>query len=628
MKPGQACMGMVSHVTETSMIDLLENAVNEFPQRLCIQQGDRSYSYKEIHDRADRLAVYLRDHGVGPGTVVCIYLERSPELILSMIAIMKSGAAYLPLSPQIPPERLAHMLNECSPALILTTSPLASSLRTSEAVSSSRFLALDEEWALIEESPEGLPFAPVPPEALAYIIFTSGSTGKPKGVLIRHMGLANLVLEQISTFRLEPEDRVLQYASAVFDASVSEIFTTLVAGAALILLPGEGLYAGEELMRILRDEQISVVTLTPSVLATLPQEALPALKTVISAGEACTLKLMKYWAAKCRFINAYGPTEVTVCAAMHVCSVDDSIVILGNPLAHTALYLLDEQLVPIPQGQEGELFISGLGLAAGYLNAPAETGESFILNPFSDGFGDRLYRTGDLCRMDAEGRLEWLSRVDHQIKISGIRIELGELEYALREHPDIEEAVVQYHAENNLIQAYMKSTASAHPNISQIRNYLLGLFPMYMLPSRFRFLQEFPSLASGKIDRSSLPPIEDVRPNLAVPYAPPRTRLETALSEMWSELLRLDTVGIHDNFFELGGQSLMGVQIVSRIRTILQMEIPLHVIFNAEPTIERTAEAIERYQLEQLDESELERLLEEMELLDAAASISLAEENQ
>lgn len=316
------------------------------------------------------------------------------------------------------------------------------------------------------------------------------------------------------------------------------------------------------------------------------------------------------------FVNAYGPSEATVCATMHTCVPDMDTVSLGSPMNGVAVYVLDPQLNTVAQGKTGELYLSSVGLARGYLNEPELTAKHFIPNPFKDGYSDRLYRTGDIGRVNASGSLEWMGREDDQIKVAGVRVELGEVEHSLRNHPQIQEAVVTYHYKKNAIHAYLQPTSDVKPNISQIRSYLETLLPNYMIPARFMYVESFTITINGKVDRNLLPAIEDLRPELEADYAAPRNELEQALSNIWSEILNLDKVGIRDNFFELGGQSLMATQIVSRIRGYLGMEIPLYVIFGAKPTIEQTAEAIEQYQLEQIDSSELERMLLELEQLE------------
>ncbi|MFX3636542.1 MAG: amino acid adenylation domain-containing protein [Candidatus Pristimantibacillus sp.] len=578
------------------------------PDSPCLEYRETKLTYREVNDKANQLAHYLQSNGAGPESLIGIFQDRSPELIISILAVLKSGAAYVPISTTFPDERIAHIISEANFKLILTNSVYTEQLTKFPV----QLLNLDiESMKLAVESTSNLPTLNTASD-LAYIIYTSGSTGKPKGVMIEHKGIPNLAQEQIAKFQLIASDRVLQYASVAFDASVSEIFTTLIAGATLVLLPQDSLSVGKELHHMLKSQRISVVTLVPSVLNSLPLDELPELKTLVTAGEACTKKLIQYWAPKVNFLNAYGPTETTVCATIHHCDAADASISIGNPIAGTAIYVLNSHLQPVADGETGELYLSSIGLARGYLNNESQTADHFISNPFPDGISDRLYRTGDIgLRVDAE-TIEWIGRDDYQVKVSGIRIELGELEYALREYEGIREAVVMYNFEKNLICAYIKA-AAIKPNISQIRNYLLTKFPVHMVPTRFLFVEEFSLLTSGKIDRNHLPSMEDIRPDIEIPYVEPTSYLEKELSLIWSEVLKLDRVGIHDNFFELGGQSLMATQIVSRIRTFLGMEVPLHIIFSAKPTIEQTAATLEQYQLEQMDSSELELLLAELE---------------
>ncbi|RCX18147.1 amino acid adenylation domain-containing protein [Fontibacillus phaseoli] len=600
----------------SAIYKMFEDVASRYSDHCCLEFGETRLSYGEVNERANRLARYLKDKGAGPEQLIGIYLERSPDLIVSILAVLKSGAAYVPINAALPEERIAHMVGEAKLKLILSKACLESKInavRQSGAASSTGRVLLDQESDEISAlSGENLELNSAPSD-LAYVIYTSGSTGQPKGVQIEHRGIPNLVLAQIDKFHLDDRDRVLQYASLSFDASVSEIFTALIAGATLVLLPGEGTYAGEDLHRLLKDRRISVVTLVPSLLNGLPQEELPQLKTLITAGEACTRKLIQYWAPRVRFLNAYGPTETTVCATIHHCTADDISVSLGEALTGSAVYLLNARMEPVRPGEIGELFISSLGLARGYLDAQELTDKVFLDNPFDDGFSNRLYRTGDLCVTRPDGALEWVGRTDHQVKVSGIRVELGELEHALREYAGIEEAVVVYHAEKNYVGAYLKAAYGAKPNIREVRSYLLSKFPSYMIPTRYLYLEQFALLTSGKIDRHHLPSMEDVRPDLDVPYVAPSSYLEKELAAIWGEVLHLDKVGVHDNFFELGGQSLMATQIVSRIRGVVGGDVPLHIIFGTQPTIEQMAATLEQYQLEQLDPDELELLLAELE---------------
>lgn len=593
-----------------------QDRVIQSPDSRCLEYGEIVFTYREINESANQLARYLKRNGAGAETLIGIFQERSPQLIISILAVLKSGAAYVPISTTYPDERIANIVNEANFKMILTASSYLQKITTileMNPMSSVKLLDLHNEWSQVAiESKENMPSQNTPND-LAYMIYTSGSTGKPKGVMIEHRGIPNLVQSQIEKFQLNENDRVLQYASISFDASVSEIFTTLVAGATLVLVPEDGLSIGAGLHQILKEQRISVVTLVPSVLNGLPHEELPDLKTLVTAGEACTKKLIHYWAPKLNFLNAYGPTETTVCATIHACDAADEIISLGAPIAGTAVYLLNNQLQPVAIGESGMLYISSMGVARGYFNETELSTSHFIDNPFNEGISDKLYRTGDICLQVADGVIEWIGRNDQQVKVSGIRIELGELEYALREYVDIQEAVVTYDFEQNTIGAYLRSATSIKPNISQIRNYLLTKFPTYMVPTRFLFVDEFALLTSGKIDRNNLPPLEDVRPDIDIAYVAPSTFMEKELSQIWAEVLKLDKVGIHDNFFELGGQSLMATQIVSRIRSVLGMEVPLHIIFSAKPTIEQTAITLEEYQLERMDSMELELLLAELE---------------
>ncbi len=586
------------------------------PHLHCIEYEDRIFTYEEINRRANKLARYIKNIGAGPEQIIGLYLERTPEMIISILAVFKAGAAYAPISTAYPKDRLEYLINDAGLEVILTSSNLERGLSNLNTKAPVTFVYLDKEKEDIDrESEEEVPCLNER-NNLAYVIFTSGSTGRPKGVMIEHRGIPNMILEQINAFNINKNDRVLQYASIAFDASVSEIFTALLAGAVLVLLPNKGLYLGEDLYQVLRKKKITVVTLTPSVLNTLPPKELPALKTLVSAGEACTKKLIDYWSSKLNFINAYGPTECTVCASMNICSSADEGVSLGKPIANTAFYLLDKQLCPVPAGETGELCIAGIGLARGYLNLTSLTEESFCRNPFMDGISEQLYRTGDICRRVSKDSFEWVGREDNQVKIAGLRIDLDELIQVLREYPGILDAVITIvddSFKNKQVYAYIITDSSQKLSIKEIKAYVRAKLPAYMVPSRFMFISEIPVLESGKLDKNSLPSMEDVRPDIDAAYAEPRNRMEETIAQIWCEILKIDRVGIYDNFFDLGGQSLMATQIVSRIRSTLGMEIPLHVLFEAASTVEQTAAAIERYQLEQYEPKELEQLLSELE---------------
>ncbi len=394
-----------------------------------------SLTYRDLNARANQLAHYLQAHGVGPETLVGIGVERSLELVVGILGILKAGGAYLPLDPHYPPERLAFMVTDAAPSVILTQAALAAALPAPAAP----VICLDTDWAEIAHQPVANPPSGVQPDQLAYVIYTSGSTGQPKGVLLEHRGLCNVAAAQGRLFGLTPADRVLQFSSLNFDAATFECWLALGVGASLYLGTRETLAPGEPLHRFLARHAISLVTLTPSTLAALPVSALPALHTITVAGEACPAALVQAWAPGRRFFNLYGPTEATIWTTAMRCIAADQPPAIGMPIANTQVYILDRGRNPVPIGVAGELCIGGVGVARGYLNRPELTQEKFIPNPFGAG---RLYRTGDLARWRADGAIEFLGRRDQQVKLRGFRIEPGEIEAALTGQPEVREAVV------------------------------------------------------------------------------------------------------------------------------------------------------------------------------------------
>lgn len=604
------------NVMEKCIHEYFMDVAKKYKERPCIQAKEVTYTYGDVDERSNQLAHYLKNKGLTKNNAVGIYLERSPEMIIGMLALWKLGLVYVPIATTFPKERIDYIVKDAKIHTLLTSRKLLEELNEEGDTSLPACIVLDEEIdAIAQESKEEVS-CQVELGDLAYIIYTSGSTGKPKGVMLEHKGIPNLVSEQIEAFQLNPEDRVLQFASVVFDASVSEILTTILSGATLVLLPDDGLYLGEDLYQILLKERISVVTFTPSVLGTLPKKELPDMKTIVSAGEACSKQLIQYWAQRVRFINAYGPTECTVCASMHCCTVDEEVVSLGKPLAHTAFYLVDEEMNLVKEGEEGELCIAGIGLARGYLNLEEETSKRFVQNPFDDVCGTRLYRTGDICRYTSESCLEWVARIDNQVKIAGLRIDLDEIRQVIKEYPGIHDGVAVV-AENSMknkqIYCYLITDSEENITINDVKLYLREKLPVYMIPSRFMFISEIPVLESGKLDVSKLLSLEHVRPEMDTEYVAPTNQLEEDLASIFSEILEIDKVGIYDNFFDLGGQSLIATQVVSRIRGKLGMDIPLHILFEKEPTIVNIANAIDEYQMEQLEPEELEELLNQIE---------------
>ncbi|MFP2934529.1 non-ribosomal peptide synthetase, partial [Pyxidicoccus sp. 3LG] len=433
---------------------------------------------------------------------------------------------------------------------------------------SEQLVLLDAEADLISAQPTSAPEAFTTADSLAYIIYTSGSTGRPKGTLLQHRGLCNTALQTGRSMGLDTGSRVLQFFSAGFDASVWEIFGALLSGATLVLAPRERLMPGAPLRTLAREESITAVTLTPSVLAQLSPEDMPALQTLVSAGEACTPELVQRWGAHVRFLNAYGPTETTVCASITEPLLPGNRLTIGRPWANLQVYVLDSSLHPVPVGVPGELCVGGVGLARGYLGQPALTAERFVPNPFASD-GSRLYRTGDRVRWLADGTLEYLGRIDTQVKLRGFRIELGEVESALAQLPSVREAVAVVREDApgvTRLVAYAVAEEGETLDSAALRQALKQRLPEHMVPSAIALLPALPLTSHGKVDRKALPPPEGAGEEQAREYVAPRTRTEEQLAALWAELLHVERVGIHDDFFELGGHSLLATQALSRVQ--------------------------------------------------------------
>ncbi|MBV9791548.1 MAG: amino acid adenylation domain-containing protein, partial [Chloroflexi bacterium] len=432
----------------TTIQALIEEQVARTPAAVAVVFGEQTLSYADLNQRANHLAHYLQALGVGPDVRVGVCMERAPEMIVGIIGILKAGGAYVPIDPTYPRERIQLMLADAQAPLLLTHERLRQQLPQTEA----RIVALDAEWPEIARQPPTNPASRATADHLAYVIYTSGSTGRPKGTLITQRGLCNLVAAQIAAFEITPTSRVLQFASLSFDASASEIFTALVAGASLHLVSRDVMLSPPDLARLMRDQQITTVTLPPALLALLPPENLPDLVVVVSAGEACSTSLAMRWLDQTdthtrRLINAYGPTEATIGPTYYVVAQpleEGADVPIGRPIANIQTYVLDAYGQPMPLGVPGELYIGGVGVARGYLNQPALTAEKFVPDPFSQP-GARMYRTGDRARFRADGNLEFLGRIDEQVKVRGFRIELNEIEAVLSQHPAVREAVVTAH---------------------------------------------------------------------------------------------------------------------------------------------------------------------------------------
>ncbi|WP_308427523.1 amino acid adenylation domain-containing protein, partial [Streptomyces atratus] len=513
-------------------------------------------------------------------------------MIVAQLAVAKAGAAYVPVDPEYPAERIAYMLADARPALLLTTMTVGERLPEADVAR----LLLDEAAtvAALATYPSSRPtdadrIRPLVPANPAYLIYTSGSTGRPKGVAVSHQGLPSMAAAHIGGLELTEDSRVLQVVSPNFDVSVADLVMTLLSGAALVL-PAAGQTTGDELARVLQERAITHMMLPAAVLATLAERELPALRCVVAGGEACSAELVARWSAGRRMVNAYGPTETTVCATMSAPLIGGVTPPIGRPIHNTQVYVLDAGLRPVPPGVPGELYIAGAGLARGYQDRPGMTAERFVACPFGPA-GTRMYRTGDLARWSADGELEYLGRADDQVKIRGFRIELGEIETVLAAHPDVAQVAVVAREDRPGVKqlvAYLvpRDGGAAGADWGTLRKEAARVLPDYMVPAAFVTLEALPLTPNGKLNRRALPAPDFAEVSTG---RAPRTPQEEILCGLFAEILGLPAVGIDDSFFELGGHSLLATRLTSRIRSVLDVELPVRALFEA-PTVAELAE--------------------------------------
>ncbi|MGH8612423.1 MAG: amino acid adenylation domain-containing protein [Gammaproteobacteria bacterium] len=528
-------------------------------------------SYGDLNAQANQLAHYLQMRGIGPEDRIGLYLGRSLDMVIGILGVLKAGAAYVPLDPSYPRERLAYMLEDAGITLVLTQRTLISNLPPSTAP----VVCLGRDRCLFASLSIAAPEVKTTADNLAYVIYTSGSTGKPKGVAISHRNAVHSTEVRLDYYR-DPVGTFLLVSSFAFDSSVAGIFWTLSQGGCLCLVPEALLHDPSALADLIKQQQVSHLLGLPSfyslLLEHLPAARLGSLRTVIVAGESCPREVVQRHHAllpAVQLCNEYGPTEGTVW-----CSVYESVanrrapsIPIGRPIANMQICLLDQRLEPVPIGISGEIYIGGEGLARGYLGQPALTAERFIPDPFGSS-GSRLYRTGDLARYWPDGNIEFLGRADQQVKIRGFRVELGEIEAALRACPEIDEAAVmaqQGEGGQQRLIAYVGGRQSKGTSHQGLREALLERLPDFMIPAQFVILDKLPRLPNGKVDRKSLPAAENTEA-LSSRYAPPGNAIEQLLARLWAGLLRIERVGIQDNFFELGGDSILSMQLVSRAR--------------------------------------------------------------
>jgi amino acid adenylation domain-containing protein len=555
------------------------------PERTALAASGETITYGELDRRADRLARRLAAKGVGPEVRVGILLDRSPALVTAILAVLKAGGAWVPLDSALPRERLAFLLADSGAALTITEERLAVALPDGVHT-----LCFDDGDAAPSPALSGWA---VEVDSLAYVIYTSGSTGIPKGVAVSHRGLSNLARAQVEIFGLGPDDRILQFASPSFDASVSEMAIAWLSGAELHLASREDLLPGGSLAVLLRERGITNVTLPPSALSVMPGEDFPALRSLVVAGEPCPPELAERWSAGRRFINAYGPTEATVCATAGPYEPGSLRMTLGRPIANAQVLLLDPRGVdPVPPGVAGEICLAGPGLARGYLGRPHLTAERFVPHPWSDEPGARLYRTGDLARVLPDSRIESLGRIDEQVKVRGFRVEPGEVRAVLLTHPAVREAEVMAPADARGERRLVAWVAADSASAKELRRFLEERLPEWLVPSRWVFLDALPKTVSGKVDRHALPPPDDSAERAAAGRLEPADPLEHFLLDVWRDVLGQSAIGMDENFFDLGGTSLQAAILTNLLQERLGDYVYAVALFDA-PTIAELARYLE-----------------------------------
>jgi amino acid adenylation domain-containing protein len=583
---------------------LFEQQVEQCPDSVAIVFDDQSSTYRALNQKANQLARYLQRLQVGPGANVCLCLQRSPELLVSLLAILKAGGAYVSLDPAHPKERLAFMLDDVQARVVLTTTALQSALpalassAVDHAPGTPKVLCLDAAWdAISREDASNLP-GTATPESPAYVSFTSGSTGRPKGVCVPHRGVVRLV-RGANYIDFGPHETFLQLAPVAFDASTLEIWGPLLNGGRLVLFP-PGVPTLTELGEFIQRQRITTLWLTAGWFHQMVEESVEGLRGVrqlLAGGDVLSVPHVKKaldCLPDCVLVNGYGPTENTTFTSCHRITRADTerrSIPIGRPIANTKTFILDEDRQPVPIGVPGEVYVGGDGLALGYLNQPELTAEKFVRHALGPGSETRLYRTGDLAQWLPDGSLEFLGRIDNQLKIRGFRVELGEIEAVLHQHPAVCECAVAAHLDashNKQLTAYFVTSADVPPTAEELREHLQRSLPEYMVPTAFVRLASLPLNSNGKVERSALPPPELSFPQSDEKIISPRDALERKLAALWEEVLGLKPIGATSHFFELGGHSLMAVRLVARIEKAFDKKLPVSAVFQS-PTVAQLA---------------------------------------
>lgn len=582
----------------------IERQVEKTPEAVAVEFQDQKLNYAQLNGRANQLARYLVSLGIGLDMCVGICMERSLDMVVTLLAILKAGAAYLPLDPSHPRERLAYVLKHSGAQKVITQASLAEMLPADIA----SCICLDQEWPHIAGYEAHNLKSRSVPENVMYVLYTSGSTGTPKGVAVPHSALSNHMHWMKQTFRMDASVRVLQKTPFAFDASVWEFYAPLLNGGALVMARPGGHQDSAYLVKKVQEAAITMLQVVPSMLSLLVGEPefsqCCSLHWLFSGGEPLTDELAREVNEKLSapLVNLYGPTEAAIDTTYWTSHTSWSAkVSLGRAISNAKVYVLDRAGQLVPTEVPGELYIGGAGLARGYLSLPELTAQRFLPDPFSGAIGARLYRTGDQVQWRPDGSLEFLGRLDHQVKLGGYRIELGEIESILQQHPAVERAAVVVRedvGERRLVGYLVKKPGIENLNVNEVRDHLKQRVPEYMIPSVLLVLESMPLTNSGKLDRKKLPvPSAGAQ---GCPYVAPSNEIEERLCEIWSKVLGVKTIGVNDNFFELGGQSILAMQIIRRINQAFKLDLPMRSIFQ-ESTVSGLAMLVEETLLEKLE---------------------------
>jgi amino acid adenylation domain-containing protein len=600
---------------------LFEAQVERTPDNIAIVFEQQQLTYRELNDRANQVAHYLQGRGVVPEMMVGLYVARSPLTMIGLLGILKTGAAYVPLDPNHPRDRIEYVVENAQIAIVLTQQWLIAQLPIQSPV---ELICLDTDWAKIATQPTSTSTVHVSPDQIAYLVYTSGSTGKPKGVEARHRGVVNFITSMQRQPGMTATDILLSVTTLSFDMAVLEIYLPITVGAQLVLVSREEAMNGKKLAATIAQLGITIMQATPATWGVLLEsgwQGQPNLKILTGAEPISTDLVTQLLTKGCSVWNLYGPTETTVWSTAYQVQGHEQRIPIGKPIANTEIYILDALLQPVPIGVTGELYIGGAGLARGYWQKPDLTAEKFIPHPFSTDSTARIYQTGDLARYLPTGAIECLGRSDFQVKLRGFRIELGGIEAVLCQHPQVDRAVATVREDSpgdRRLVAYIITDAPGErlyqrqsdpfagsgsevfdsqftpPTVSQLREFLAGKLPSYMMPSAFVFLDTLPLTPNGKIDRRALPAPSNIR-QLDALLVTSDDELELQLTKMWEQVLKIQPIGIKDNFFDLGGHSLLAVKLIAKIEQVWHQKLPLATFLNA-PTIAQFAAILRQRQ--------------------------------